>query len=95
MAYYDGCAQGSPWRGIAERYGSYTTCVNRFNRWRKAGIWQRLIEGVSRGYDGRVPMIVSTVVRVHHHGGQGKKRHFVLFHGSFTRRINSEGSCPG
>jgi hypothetical protein len=23
---------------IPERYGPHTTCVNRFNRWRKAGV---------------------------------------------------------
>jgi len=26
------------WADIPERYGPYTTCVNRFNRWRKAGV---------------------------------------------------------
>lgn len=24
---------GAPWTDIPERYGPYTTCVNRFNRW--------------------------------------------------------------
>ncbi len=28
---------GAPWADIPNRYGPYTTCVNRFNRWRKAG----------------------------------------------------------
>src|SRR6201994_1446916 len=43
---------GAPWADIPERYGPYATCVNRFNRWRKAGVgidfWmrcQRLISG--------------------------------------------------
>ena len=27
---------GAPWRGLPERYGPYTTCYNRFVRWRKA-----------------------------------------------------------
>ena len=36
---------GAPWADIPARYGPHTTCVNRFNRWRKAGhlgtaIWQ-------------------------------------------------------
>jgi len=26
---------GAPWADIPERYGPHTTCVNRFNRWRK------------------------------------------------------------
>jgi transposase len=29
---------GAPWADIPERYGPHTTCVNRFNRWRKAGV---------------------------------------------------------
>ncbi len=30
---------GAPWADIPARYGPHTTCVNRFNRWRKAGVW--------------------------------------------------------
>ena len=30
---------GAPWADIPRRYGPHTTCVNRFNRWRKAGAW--------------------------------------------------------
>jgi len=32
------------------------------------------MEGISKGYDGSLQMIDSTVVRVHHHGAQGKKK---------------------
>ena len=35
---------GSPWRDIPERYGPSTTCYNRFVRWRRAGVWDRLLE---------------------------------------------------
>src|ERR1700736_5704719 len=42
---------GAPWADIPERYGPHTTCVNRFNRWRKAGVWDRLLEAVSKAYD--------------------------------------------
>ena len=28
---------GALWRDLPERYGPYTTCYNRFNRWRKNG----------------------------------------------------------
>jgi len=30
---------GAPWRDLPENYGPYTTCYNRFVRWRQAGIW--------------------------------------------------------
>jgi len=32
-----GSALGRTLRDLPERYGPYTTCYNRFNRWRKAG----------------------------------------------------------
>ena len=64
---------GAPWADIPERYGPYTTCVNRFNRWRKAGVWDRVMAAVSQAYDGDVQMIDSTSVRVHQHAANSKK----------------------
>jgi transposase len=39
---------GAPWPDLPERYGPYTTAYNRFNRWRKAGVWDRLMDAVSK-----------------------------------------------
>jgi transposase len=39
----------SPWADEPERYGPPTTIYNRFSRWRKAGVWDRLM------YDHRGP----------------------------------------
>ena len=64
---------GSPWRDIPERYGPSTTCYNRFVRWRKAGVWDRILDAVSAAYDGDLIMIDSSCVRVHQHGASGKK----------------------
>jgi transposase len=64
---------GSPWAEIPERYGPPTTCYNRFVRWRKAGVWDRLLAAVSAGFNGELVMIDSTCVRVHQHGATGKK----------------------
>ncbi len=55
---------GAPWADIPERYGPHTTCVNRFNRWRKAGVWDRLLQAVSKAYDGDIQMIDSSSIRV-------------------------------
>ena len=65
---------GSPWADIPERYGPYTTCYNRFVRWRKAGIWDRLLHSVSEAYAGQIQMIDSSVVRVHQHAANGEKK---------------------
>lgn len=65
---------GSPWADIPERYGPATTCYNRFVRWRKAGIWDKLLGAVSEAYDGKIQMIDSSVVRVHQHAANGEKK---------------------
>jgi transposase len=64
---------GAPWAEIPERYGPSTTCYNRFIRWRKAGVWDRLLAAVSAGFSGELVMIDSTCMRVHQHGATGKK----------------------
>ena len=46
---------------------------SRFVRWRKAGVWDRLMAAIVAGYDGDIIMIDSTCVRVHQHGASAKK----------------------
>ena len=64
---------GSPWADIPDRYGPATTCYNRFVRWRKAGVWDRLFAAVAAAYAGEVQMINSSSIRVHQHGANSKK----------------------
>jgi transposase len=65
---------GAPWRDLPDRYGPYTTAYNRFNRWRKAGIWDKLMAAVTKAHGGKVQMIDSSIVRVHQHASGVKKR---------------------
>ena len=65
---------GAPWADIPARYGPYTTCVNRFNRWRKAGVWDGLLDAISKAYDGDIQMIDSSSIRVHQHAANGQKK---------------------
>lgn len=65
---------GETWADIPERYGPPTTCVNRFSRWRKAGVWDRLLEAVSAAYQGDIQMIDSSSIRVHQHAANAKKK---------------------
>ena len=64
---------GSPWRDVPERYGPRTTLYNRFVRWRAAGIWERILAAVARGYDSDIVMIDTSCVRVHQHGAAVKR----------------------
>jgi len=90
---------GAPWADIPARYGPHTTCVNRFNRWRRAGVWDRLLAAVSKAYDGKIQMIDSSSIRVHQHAANGKKTTPIPLHGSLARRIDDENSrarrCAG
>jgi len=35
---------GAPRRDLLETYASHTTCYDRFVRWRRAGIWDQIME---------------------------------------------------
>ena len=45
---------GAPWRDLPEGFGPYTTCYNRFVRWRTAGIWDCIMEALAKAHDGSV-----------------------------------------
>jgi transposase len=63
---------GAPWRDLPERYGPRTTCYNRFARWRKAGVWDRLMDAITAAYYSDIQMIDSTSIRVHQQAATAK-----------------------
>ena len=65
---------GSPWADIPERYGPPTTCYNRFVRWRKVGVWDRIFDEITKAYDGDLQSVDSSSIKVHQHGANGKGR---------------------
>ena len=65
---------GSLWADMPERYERPTTVYNRFNRWRKAGVWDRLMDAIIKALDGKVQMIDSTSARVHQQAAAQKNR---------------------
>ena len=64
---------GAPWRDLPERYGPYTTAYNRFNRWRKAAVWDHIMDAITQAHDGEVQMMDTSIVRVHQHAAGAKK----------------------
>ena len=59
---------GAPGRDVPAAFGPYTTCYNRFVRWRRAGVWSRIIDALAATHDAPVQMIDTSIVRVHQHG---------------------------
>src|SRR3981189_1573512 len=84
---------GAPWRALPKEFGPPTTCYNRFVRWRKAGVWDRVMAAVSQAYDGNVQMIDSTSVPVHQHAANSKKSPGSLY-GSLARRVDDQDPRP-
>src|SRR4051794_16580741 len=78
---------GCRWRNVPPTYGPATTIYNRYNRWSRRGLWQRLFEKVAAS--GQVPaelILDGTHVKAHRSaaggpegprqrkGGSGRKR---------------------
>jgi transposase len=85
---------GAPWRDLPNDFGPYTTCYNRFVRWRRAGVWGRLMNALATAHDASVQMIDTSIVRVYQHGACiiRNRRHL---HGPVTRWANQQDTCGG
>jgi transposase len=68
---------GCRWRDCPREYGPYTTIYNRFNRWSRRRIWQRIYQTlVDQGRIGGTIAIDSSYVKAHRSaaGAQKKRR---------------------
>jgi transposase len=70
---------GAPWRNLPKRHGPWQTCCDRFNRWKRDGTWDRLLEYAQSKSDavGQVECegsVDDTVVRAHQHAAGARKR---------------------
>ena len=71
---------GCRWRDVPPEYGPATTVYNRYNRWSRRGLWQRLFEQVAASGEVPVELIIdSSHVKAHRSaaggkGGNGSKR---------------------
>src|SRR3954471_23184131 len=82
---------GAPWRTLPKEFGPRTTCYNRFVRWRKAGLWDRLW-APSQPLTRRCANDRSTSIRVHQHAANSKKLPGSLY-GPLPRRVDHQDPC--
>ena len=64
---------GAPWRDLPERFGSWNSVFQRFNRWAKRGVWARLWDAW-KDPDLECLMLDSTVIRAHQHAAGALKK---------------------
>ena len=90
-------ATGAPWRDVPERYGPWQSVYTRFRRWRRAGVWDRMLGAVQQQADAAgqidwaVHFVDGTVIRAHQHaagakGGTRKPRHSGAARAAFQPR---------
>ena len=65
-----------------------------FVRWRRAGVWGRIMDALAAAHDAAIQMIDTSIVRVHQHAAC-IARNRGQFDGSVTRRIDQQNSCSG
>jgi len=90
---------GAPWRDIPQSYGPWSTIASRFYRWRKAGIWQQIIEqlqqqaDVAGELDWQVHHVDGSVIRAHQHaagavGSEPESEALGRSQGGFSTKIH-------
>jgi transposase len=83
---------GAPWRDLPSRFGPYTTCYNRFVRWRRAGVWAKIMNALAGAHDTAVQMIDTSIVRVHQHGAcitRNRRQSMGRSRGGLTSKIHA------
>ena len=69
-----GFRAGVPWRDLPERFGDRKIVYQRFNRWAKSGVFERVFRLLASDHDNEYMMIDATIVRAHQHSAGAKKK---------------------
>ena len=64
---------GAPWRDLPERFGESNSVFQRFNRWAKKGVWQRVFDTL-QDPDLEWVMLDATIIRAHVHAAGARKQ---------------------
>lgn len=64
---------GAPWRDLPADLGNWHTTYMRFVRWKRSGVWQRILDAVSQDADLEEVFLDSTAIRAHLHAAGAQK----------------------
>ena len=88
----------APWRDLPEGCGPHTTCHNRCVRWRRAGVWDRIMEALAVSHDTAVQMIDTSIVRGRQHGAciaDNRQQYMGRSRGGLTSKIDAVVDADG
>jgi putative transposase len=63
---------GAPWRDIPPFFGEWNSVWQRFRRWAKAAVWERILAALADDPDFEAIIIDGTIIRAHQHAAGGK-----------------------
>ena len=63
---------GAPWRDLPDEFGLWNSVFQRFRRWARKGVFERVFEALSVDADFEYVLIGGTIVRLHQHGAGAK-----------------------
>ena len=65
---------GSPWRDLPETFGVWNSVYQRFARWSRSGVWERVFAELAKDADFEEVFLDSTIVRAHQHAAGAQKK---------------------
>ena len=71
---------GAPWRDLPAEFGPWETVASRFYRWRRRGVWDRVLAALQAQADARgeldwlLHFVDGSVVRAHQHAAGARRR---------------------
>ena len=83
---------GIPWRDLPARFGDWKIVHQRFSRWAKSGVFERIFKLLASDSDNEYMMIDATIVRAHQHSAGARKKRPASDR-PITRRTDHQDSC--
>jgi transposase len=65
---------GIPWPDLPPRFGDFKIVHQRFSRWAKSGVFDRILRYLASDADNEYVMLDATIVRAHQHSAGAQKK---------------------
>ena len=86
---------GCPWRDLPERFGHWKAVHQRFSRWAKSGVFERIFKLLAEDHDNEYMMIDATIVRAHQHSAGARKQAIGRSRGGPSTKIHALADALG